>query len=293
MDQTSSADEAKPRPRRVSCTVAFVIGLFAFIYFTVVFIAVIPWLESSVHGVFNVAVFTLLTGAAFAFYMCCIFFDPGSVPVGWNPDVEGSSVMEVKKDGEVRFCNKCKQYKPPRTHHCRVCDRCVLRMDHHCVWINNCVGHKNYKCFLLFLLYVTAAVGHGLGLLLARTFSGMDNVRYMRKGAPKLGERLVSSAVMPLAQTLATIVSFPLSIALAMLLCWHIYLVVHNKTTIEYHEGVRSKWKRGERRGTVGRHPYDLGLCHNLHAVLGNQPGRWICGCSAEGDGVSYSVPLE
>lgn len=26
-------------------------------------------------------------------------------------------------------------------------------MDHHCVWLNACVGHKNYKLFLLLLLY--------------------------------------------------------------------------------------------------------------------------------------------
>lgn len=30
-----------------------------------------------------------------------------------------------------RFCKKCQAYKPPRTHHCRRCGRCILRMDHH------------------------------------------------------------------------------------------------------------------------------------------------------------------
>ena len=62
-----------------------------------------------------------------------------------------AALTRAAQGGEARYCNKCKQHKPPRTHHCRQCDRCVLRMDHHCVWLNNCVGHRNYKAFFLFL----------------------------------------------------------------------------------------------------------------------------------------------
>ena len=32
------------------------------------------------------------------------------------------------QSGASRFCKKCKCYKPPRSHHCRVCGICVLRM---------------------------------------------------------------------------------------------------------------------------------------------------------------------
>lgn len=41
--------------------------------------------------------------------------------------------------------------KPLRTHHCRVCDRCVERLDHHCPWVANCVGVNNHKVFVMLL----------------------------------------------------------------------------------------------------------------------------------------------
>mmetsp|Transcript_7928 Transcript_7928/g.15399 ORF Transcript_7928/g.15399 Transcript_7928/m.15399 type:complete len:258 (-) Transcript_7928:1310-2083(-) len=58
---------------------------------------------------------------------------------------------ELLNDGGK--CNQCDLKRPRRTHHCRVCGRCTLRMDHHCVWLKNCVGLRNYKPFFLFVWY--------------------------------------------------------------------------------------------------------------------------------------------
>ena len=89
-------------------------------------------------------------------------------------------------------------------------------------------------------------------------------------------------------QALCTAVTVPLALALAMLLCWNVYLVVTNRTTIEYYEGVTARIQ-ATRRGQHYQHPYDLGLCGNLHTIFGPDAGAWLVpGLPAFGDGLAY-----
>ncbi|CAF0841303.1 unnamed protein product [Brachionus calyciflorus] len=55
----------------------------------------------------------------------------------------------------VTMCKKCIAPKPARTHHCSICNKCILKMDHHCPWFNNCIGFYNHRYFLMFCIFMT------------------------------------------------------------------------------------------------------------------------------------------
>ena len=61
----------------------------------------------------------LLLNIAFHYFMGC-YVSPGLPPK--------SALIPVA----VSICKKCITPKPPRTHHCSVCNKCILKMDHHC-----------------------------------------------------------------------------------------------------------------------------------------------------------------
>ncbi|XP_038216863.1 palmitoyltransferase ZDHHC16B isoform X2 [Zerene cesonia] len=87
----------------------------------------------------------LLLNIVFHYYMA-VTTPPGHPPNG---------AMLVEAAG---ICKKCISPKPPRTHHCSVCDKCILAMDHHCPWLNNCVGFFNARYFYLYMAYMVAGV---------------------------------------------------------------------------------------------------------------------------------------
>ncbi|PAV80884.1 hypothetical protein WR25_06889 [Diploscapter pachys] len=55
------------------------------------------------------------------------------------------------KDSDIKnlvYCTKCSAYKPHRTRHCKVCQRCIMRMDHHCPLIQIAMQIWNGKTSL-------------------------------------------------------------------------------------------------------------------------------------------------
>ncbi|CAN8230958.1 unnamed protein product [Cochlearia groenlandica] len=266
-----------------SIMILFVVGIVGFTYYAVV---VVNYGPSLFIGGFD-SLLSLLVLSLFHFllimlmwsYFSVVVTDPGGVPFGWRPELDieksdGSQTAVVEADPSVsvgdssshgvRYCRKCNQYKPPRSHHCSVCGRCILKMDHHCVWVVNCVGAMNYKSFLLFLFYTfleTTVVAVSLlpvFLVFFRDIGGDD----------------ITISPGSLA---ATFVAFVLNIAFALsvlgFLIMHIMLVARNTTTIEAYE-----------KHTTPNWPYDLGRKANFEQVFGRDKMYWFVPLYTEED---------
>ncbi|KAJ4845793.1 hypothetical protein Tsubulata_027798 [Turnera subulata] len=113
--------------------------------------------------------------------------------------------------------------------------------DHHCSWINNCVGYWNYKAFFILVLHATVASIYSWVMIICSSFH--KNWDFSGRIALKL-----------------------FYVTLGTLLGWHVYLTIHNMTTIEYYEGVRAAWL-AKKSGQSYRHPFDISAYTNITSV--------------------------
>jgi hypothetical protein len=117
---------------------------------------------------------------------------------------------------EWRYCFPCTSFRPPRAHHCSVCNACVTRMDHHCPWVANCVGHNNHKLFWNFLFYSF------FGCLMVTFHMGYSAI-YVELSAFENNASFI----------IVLIFSGALVFSLGGLLGVHTYLLVNNLSTLE------------------------------------------------------------
>eukprot|EP00494_Astrolonche_serrata_P024350 UN24608 len=119
----------------------------------------------SVHGrvifvaldiIFNILLLSMSS------HIRCMTQDPGSVPQDIEPQ------EPLNENFQVVNCPRCETPKPREAHHCRTCQRCIIKLDHHCPWVNNCVGFLNQKHFVSFLLYTGITCLYCLVTLICR-----------------------------------------------------------------------------------------------------------------------------
>ncbi|XP_050421560.1 palmitoyltransferase ZDHHC16 isoform X2 [Adelges cooleyi] len=167
------------------------------------------------------------------------------------PGYPSSSTLIIN---DVINCKKCDSPRPPRTHHCSVCNKCILKMDHHCPWLNNCVGFYNHRYFFLYMVYMT------LGSLFLITF-GADLVftEVFYKEEHPVGHPVKINTSLPTDEWILTsqdesdnerdyeaewrfccivfitFIACTVFIALVILTIWHGLLISGGETSIEAH----------------------------------------------------------
>jgi hypothetical protein len=100
-------------------------------------------------------------------------------------------------------------------------------MDHHCPWLATCVGLRNYKAFLLFLIYTT---------LFCFLCFGVSGVWVWRE---IMSEGEYTDSLMPINYVMLTVISGIIGLVLAGFTGWHILLASRGQTTIECLEKTR------------------------------------------------------
>ncbi|KAI1771919.1 palmitoyltransferase PFA3 [Hypoxylon cercidicola] len=166
-------------------------------------------------------------------YTTAVFTNPGnttsssgysSLPTS-NPPLATS--FTVKSNGETRFCKKCQARKPDRSHHCSTCRQCVLKMDHHCPWLATCIGLRNYKPFLLFLIYTTLFCFYCFAVSGAWVYDEL------------LTQTIYTDSVMPVNFIMLAVISGIIGLVVGAFTGWHVLLASRNQTTIECLEKTR------------------------------------------------------
>ncbi|KAL0269883.1 UNVERIFIED_CONTAM: hypothetical protein PYX00_007470 [Menopon gallinae] len=225
----------------------------------------------------------LLINIVFHYYMGCTV-SPGLPP-------EGALIPEA-----VSICKKCIAPKPPRTHHCSICNKCILKMDHHCPWLNNCVGHYNHRYFFMYMVYMTL----GTIFIIVCGVELAYDVVYIGKSFDSDGEeelighpvRFNDSIMIPVTEgetkgmdnkkwqrgciIYIALICTGVLIALGSLALWHGRLITRGETSIEGNIN-KTETKRYALQNKVYINPYNFGPAKNWKLFLGLVDGRsWI-----------------
>jgi len=157
------------------------------------------------------------------------------------------------------------KYKPDRAHHCKLCNKCVLKMDHHCPWVGNCIGFNNHKYFICLVFY-------GFVNLLIFDFIFRDVVKFL----------IIEEKVLTLKLILFVLFYFFMILLTAGLLIFNIFhfmVLLNNITTNEF-LNVQRKKENSEviaydaDRNVINK--YHIGYYDNIKEVLGSNPFLWL-----------------
>ncbi|XP_068183328.1 palmitoyltransferase ZDHHC16A isoform X2 [Antennarius striatus] len=174
----------------------------------------------------------------------------------------------------VAVCKKCVMPKPARTHHCGICNRCVLKMDHHCPWMNGCVGHYNHRYFFSFCLFMTLGcvycVISGRNLFLD-SYKALETSNETPTPTYSFKDKFRPRCIVYMWVLTSTI-----TIVLGALTCWHAVLITKGETSIERHINSKEA-ERMANKGKVYKNPHNYGRLNNWKLFLGvEKRSHWV-----------------
>ncbi|KAK4530939.1 hypothetical protein CCYA_CCYA06G1796 [Cyanidiococcus yangmingshanensis] len=214
------------------------IGLIVFTYFRYMLPALYQIAASSAHTTRTRVAVSVHLAASMHLLFCVLYSylrtvctNPGSPPLAapnqscqpsrpsWFENEDASACRSQERGWPV--CSRCGCWRPPRTHHCSVCRRCVLHMDHHCIWMNACVGYYNYGSFLSTLYFLVLGATDTVGTVL-----------YIWMRAPSRSELRSNIWVL-----YSFVLALCLGLALFALLAFHAWILSLGLSTIDYLAG--------------------------------------------------------
>ncbi|KAM4624223.1 palmitoyltransferase ZDHHC16B isoform 2-T2 [Polymixia lowei] len=291
------------------------------------------WIVDNVthwFGVVFVALVILLTGSVLVIvYMCLLPVVLTTYPVYWiiwhlccghwllvmvvfhyykaTTTSPGHPPKDKTDIPSVSICKKCIVPKPARTHHCSICNICILKMDHHCPWLNNCVGHFNHRYFFCFCLYMTLGCIY-CSVSCREMFLDAYNAVEFYRGVepPAAGDPVTEAGVIVTSlmhshnisgqsyyQTVPPPFTFrektahksiiflwvltsSVAVALGGLTLWHAVLIMRGETSVERHIN-RKETRRLKEKGKVFRNPYHHGRKNNWKVLFGvEKTSHWV-----------------
>ncbi|CAL8074931.1 unnamed protein product [Calicophoron daubneyi] len=219
-----------------------------------------------------------------------------------DPSIRGL-VLANRVCRDWSYCVSCQTPRPPRTHHCHICDACVLRRDHHCVLLAQCVGFTNWRYF--FTLIVYGALGTWLATFFNLQF--IFGSRFL-PASWSPGFRLLCMLSPPglfwffglltIGQTVVFVSSTTCLLFALLLVCfgfYHARLMCHNQTTSDQMARFRASAADSTHRATDSQtilttttvNPYDVGVQANVSQFLGL---NWIKSILLPFSSVSYPI---
>lgn len=192
-------------------------------------------------------IFTMITSVWYAgtllFGFISTYIDPSDDLIAVQNIMERKNIDKniVTFDNRTfpKKCNQCGVFVNEDTKHCWECKRCVTHFDHHCKWLNNCIGKRNYKYFIILIIFLD---GFSISILVTNAIisDGIFN--------KKLIQENIEDLIIPkfLFYTVLIIVMFFSSLGIifdTQLIAFHILLWKTKRTTYEYIRSRRNRRK--------------------------------------------------